>query len=489
MFHGAMYLGLRQSYDAERVCPARWSRVSTMTLDLPTRLRPHGSPLATSPTVARSQLFRRIGEPVLHYRRGVRRLRPSKRRHRTASPYGAKAVQRTGPCTDRRITIAATTQRSETPWYTIVNPEKLRTPALCFYPARIEVNIAHAIRVAGSADRLRPHVKTYKSPEIVKLLLRAGVSRFKCATVTEAEMLVETGAGDVMLAYPLIGPNAAAFATLCARNPGIRFSTLADSPEGVAELAEAAAEHDVSFEVLVDLNVGMNRTGVNPGADAQSLYRAIAAHSRLKPGGIHAYDGQIQIADPNERRAAATATAEAAHGVRQALEAEGLPVPRMVAGGTPTFPCHAETPDFELSPGTCFLHDLRSEERYPDLPFVPAALVVGRVISRPATGLVTLDIGCKAIAVDQEKPHGAILNLPGSEPVGQSEEHWVFRHAADAPPELGALMYVLPRHICPSVAHYNYATVIDEGGTVAERWPITARGRELSFDHRPGAVR
>ena len=386
-------------------------------------------------------------------------------------------------------------------WFRIANPEKLRTPALCFYPTRIEQNIAEALRVAGAADRLRPHVKTYKCPNVVQMLLRAGVTRFKCATLTEAEMLAQAGAPEVLLAYPMIGPNAEAFVALTMRYPAVRFQTIADSADGVEELetavAGAGAEPGVApaagaspagagvaktLEVLVDINAGMNRTGITPGNPALRLYRRIADSARLEPGGVHAYDGHIRDHELSARCAAAAATSEAAEQLRSAAVAEGIAVPRVVMGGTPTFPCHAELPDVELSPGTCFLHDGGYSEQHPDLRFLPAALIVGRVISRPADGLFAIDIGSKAIATDRAGARGAILNLPGAEPVGQSEEHWVFRGADVARlPAIGELVYVLPRHICPSVEHYDYATVIDGAGTATERWPIAARGRGLSF--------
>ena len=385
-------------------------------------------------------------------------------------------------------------EQAET-WFRIANPEKLRTPALCFYPARIEQNIAEALRVAGTADRLRPHVKTYKCPNVVQMLLRAGVTRFKCATLTEAEMLAQAGAPDVLLAYPMIGPNAEAFVALTLRYPNVRFQTIADSVEGLEALETAVAGMSEpgggavpaqsgakALEVLVDINAGMNRTGIAPGEPALRLYRRIAESARLEPAGVHAYDGHIRDHELSARCAAAAETSAAAEQLRSAAVAEGIAVPRVVMGGTPTFPCHAERPDVELSPGTCFLHDGGYSEQHPDLRFLPAALIVGRVISRPADGLFAIDIGSKAIATDRAGARGAILNLPGAEPIGQSEEHWVFRGADVARlPAIGELVYVLPRHICPSVEHYDYATVIDAAGTATERWPIAARGRGLSF--------
>src|SRR5262249_12495375 len=149
-----------------------------------------------------------------------------------------------------------------------------------------------------------------------------------------------------------------------------------------------------------------------PGPDAAALYEHAARLPGLRPGGLHVYDGHNHQESFVERQAAARRTLEPALALRDALVKKGLPVPRLVVGGTPTFPVYAklDLPGLELSPGTCSLHDQGYSARFPDIPgFTPAALLLTRVISRPAATRVTLDLGTKAVASDP--PAGKRLTL------------------------------------------------------------------------------
>lgn len=113
--------------------------------------------------------------------------------------------------------------------------------------------------------------------------------------------------------------------------------------------------------------------------------------------------------------------------VLDALSEDGIEVPMIIAGGSPSFPCHAANPDIFLSPGTVFLWDSSYKENYPDLPYIPAAAVCTRVISHPAPGVFTFDLGCKGIASDPPGVRGKVVGLENAEPMFQSEEHWTWR--------------------------------------------------------------
>ena len=366
-------------------------------------------------------------------------------------------------------------------WYEIGDAAEVPTPALVFYPERIRANILEAVRIAGSASRLRPHVKTHKCPEVVAVMLDHGIERFKCATLAEAAMLARAGATDIVIAYPLVGPNPSVLCRLVRTFPGVSFKPTVDSEATRRMLSTAAETVGLVVETVLDLDVGMHRTGVAAATDAVELYLQIDADPNLEPGGIHAYDGHVHESDARSRRDIVAPTVALVRELAAELRRRGAGVPRIIAGGTPTFPCYAEgASEFELSPGTCFLHDWGYLERYPDLAFDPAALILGRVISRPGDGLFTIDVGSKAIAADPAGARGAILNLPGSVPLGQSEEHWVFRAGEDAPRQ-GDLVYVLPTHICPSVALHPTALTVDGDGAIGERWSIAARDRTVAL--------
>jgi D-serine deaminase-like pyridoxal phosphate-dependent protein len=366
-------------------------------------------------------------------------------------------------------------------WYVVRNSAGIATPALLVYDERLRANIRRAIEIAGGPERLRPHVKTHKSARIVERMREAGIRRFKCATVAEAEMLGRVGVEDAMLAYTLVGENARRFARLCRAYPGTRFSTVVDSEEGAAELSLALGAEGASAEVLLDVDVGMHRTGVAGGEVARALYRRLAALPGIRPGGLHCYDGHNHERERAARDAIAAACHREATALRRALERDGFPVPVMVMGGTPSFPCYASYPDVELSPGTCFLHDWSYGRDLPDLPFQPAALVLSRVVSRPAPGRVTLDCGHKGIAPDQPGERGLPLNLPEARTILQNEEHWVLESPGAAGLRIGGELYILPTHICPTFAQYREVHVIDSTGEWIERWEVTARDRSIGI--------
>jgi D-threonine aldolase len=370
---------------------------------------------------------------------------------------------------------------AENPWYVVGNAADIPSPSLLVYAERLEANIRTAVRIAGGAARLRPHVKTHKCGRIVRLLRAAGIDRFKCATIAEAEMLALEGAADAMVAFPLVGENARRFARLCAAYPGTRFSTIADSPDGARGLSAALAAQHVTATVALDVDMGMHRTGVASTGQAVSLYGLLCSLPGIAPGGLHCYDGHNNASDLAERTRVADACHAAARALKAELENHGRIVPRMVMGGTPPFPCYAAFPDCELSPGTCFLQDWHNQRLYPDMAFAAAALVMARVVSRPGPGLLTIDCGHKSIAPEMPHERGLIMNLGSVRTVKQSEEHWVLESPDAGSLGIGAEVYILPEHICPTFAQYDAARVVDPSGRWTESWPITARGRSLGI--------
>jgi D-serine deaminase-like pyridoxal phosphate-dependent protein len=370
------------------------------------------------------------------------------------------------------------------PQYLIHDTAAIYTPALLFYKDLIRRNIDRVIAVAGGVDRLRPHVKTHKTREIVRMELDAGIRKHKCATLAEAEMLADCGAPDVLLAYPMVGPNCGRFARLVEKFPRCAFAVIADHPDQMRTLADALAPTSRTADVLLDVDTGQHRTGIAPGADAVDLYELLARLPGMRPGGLHVYDGHNHQESYVERQTVATNQLRPVLSLRETLERKGLPVPRLVLGGTPTFPVYArmDCPGAELSPGTCILHDYGYGSRFADLSgFAPAALLLTRVVSRPTSTRVTLDLGYKAVASDP--PAGkrcVLLNMPDYEPLLQNEEHLVIdTPAADSFPP-GTEVYAVPTHICPTCAMHRFAYVV-EHGMVTGQWDIIARDRMLSI--------
>ena len=362
--------------------------------------------------------------------------------------------------------------------YRLTNTDDLLSPSLIIFRDIARRNLETMVEMARGADRLRPHTKTHKMPALVRMAEAAGIHKHKCATIAEAEMLAAAGATDVLLAYPLVGPNVARLARLVRGYRKTTFRAAVDQPEGVRALSEAMQGLDRPLPVLVDLEVGMGRTGLAPGDAAAELYALIDRLPNLEADGLHAYDGHIRDADLAARRKAARPGLEAVLTLRDRLVQRGLPVPRLVLGGTPTFPVHAtlDEPGVECSPGTCVLHDESYGSKFPDLPFEPAALLLTRVVSRPRPGRLCLDLGHKAVAADPVGPRLRLLGVPEATLGGQSEEHLVVDtpHADQFPP--GTPLLAIPMHVCPTCALHQRAYVVEDGALV-DQWDVTARDR------------
>jgi D-serine deaminase-like pyridoxal phosphate-dependent protein len=372
---------------------------------------------------------------------------------------------------------------------TIVEPPRLddvawlATPALVLDHARVERNVQKMLDLARSVDRLRPHIKTHKMPAIVRMCEERGIRKHKCATIAEAEMAAQAGAADVLIAYPLVGPNLARFATLAAKYGDTTFRATVDTLEGAAGLSAAVASIGRVIPVLIDLDVGMGRTGIAPGEAGYKLARQISRFPALEFDGIHAYDGHLRDSDPARRERDALQSEAVVSLLRERLIASGIEVNRVVLGGTPTFPAHAgsEIPGAECSPGTCVLHDANYLELFPDLPFEPAAFLLTRVVSRTGSGRLCLDLGHKTVAPDSPlEKRVRLLGIPGARVVGQSEEHLVVEvpDAETFPP--GTPIWAIPGHVCPTVALHSDAKVVRDGVCV-DRWVVAARVRELTI--------
>jgi D-serine deaminase-like pyridoxal phosphate-dependent protein len=366
----------------------------------------------------------------------------------------------------------------KTNWYDIANVTEVASPALLFYPDRIAANIARVIEIAGGTDRLRPHIKTHKAGMIVIMHLAQKITKFKCATIAEAGMLAAHSAPDVLLAYQPIGPNVARMVELVRRFPETMFSVIVDDEGAIKELARAFSAANLSLNVLLDLDCGMHRTGVAPGPRAIALYRAIAGSPALTSAGLHAYDGHLHTTDLELRRQQCAEAFAPVNQFREQLVKAGLPVPLVVAGGTPTFPIHARNPDVECSPGTYVLWDFGYADLLPDLPFELAALLLTRVVSKPGGNRLCLDLGHKAVAAENPQPRVRFLNLPNARPMMHSEEHLVIETEFAERFKVGDCLYAVPKHICPTVALHDEAVVVDQGQAV-DRWVISARGRRL----------
>lgn len=360
----------------------------------------------------------------------------------------------------------------------------LPSPRLVIFKERLDANLETMLRMAKSPDRLRPHCKTHKMEQIIRMWVARGVLKHKAATIAECEMVANAGGTDILFAYNPVGPNIARIVALAKKFPGSRFTVTADNESPLKALSEHAAAEGVVLGVLVDINLGMDRTGVPPESDAARTLCALAARlPGIRFAGFHLYDGHHRQHTLEDRKAAVAAEWPRVTALRAWCESQGIPVPAISCGGTPTFPCYAEMDDpaIELCPGTCVFHDAGYGVNFPDLPFSPAAMVLTRVVSRPASNRLTLDIGNKAVAADP--PKGARLAIPAIPDAVQdvhSEEHLGLITDLAKLFQPGDAMLAIPMHICPTCALYDRAAVV-EHGQVTEYWDVSSRNRRLTI--------
>lgn len=365
-------------------------------------------------------------------------------------------------------------------WYTISNPEQIDTPAILVYVSRVKENIEKAVTVVKDPMRLRPHVKTNKSIEACQMMMEAGIRSFKCATVAEAEMLVRAGAKDILLAYQPVGPKQGRWLRLIQSAPEVVFSCLIDNDVVAQQLSDLGQQHNLIINAYLDLNAGTNRTGISTGEAAENLFLDTVPIPSIRVKGFHVYDGHLRQTDIKERTKACDEGYAPVLSSYKRLRALGHTI-EVIAGGSTTFTIHAAREETVCSPGTFVYWDKGYGDGLPEQPFIPAALVITRVISLPAPGLVCLDLGHKSIAAENPLANRvSFLNAPGLTPISQSEEHLVLETAEDHSYKVGDLFYGIPYHICPTVAlHERVFTVAD--GKQSGEWKVAARDKRLTF--------
>ena len=364
-------------------------------------------------------------------------------------------------------------------WFNIENIDILDSPALVIYKERVEENIRLLKGMVKSVDNLRPHVKTNKIAEVCQMMMDHGIKKFKCATIAEAEMLAMINATDVLLAYQPVGPKAERLLKLVETFPNTHFSCIIDDITAASTLSDIFTEANKVLDIYFDLNIGMNRTGIRPFHALQliELFRALSGINII---GIHAYDGHIRDKDYSQRKfncdRAFLQVSSLAESLKNILNKEIT----VVVGGTPTFPIHAHRDGVECSPGTFIFWDWGYQNIMPDEPFLFAALVVTRIISIPDADTICTDLGHKSIAAENPFPRVHFLNLPGAEPIGQSEEHLMLRVPDTSLFTVGDILYGVPVHICPTVALYDTAKVVQDKN-ITTQWRVVARNRSITI--------
>lgn len=367
--------------------------------------------------------------------------------------------------------------------YQINEVEKIRTPRLLVFSDRVLRNIDSMKRLLEAFDppltvaQLCPHVKTHKSVWVTKKLLTAGISFFK-STLNEVKMLIESGAEAIFIAYPLLETDAAEAAAVMSMNPNIQFYVQVSHPRHVEILRSLP---QMRWNVFIDVNVGMNRTGLLP-ENAWPFFEKIVGLPNFSFAGIHAYDGHVHQPNVTERRQQAAQSMKQVINLVNQFYVNGCAPPMTMVAGTPAFLLDAEILSREqlptrllFSPGTWIYYDSLSNELWPGA-FEIAAVLLAQVIDLPTTTTATLNIGHKRWAVDQ----GAIdaFSIPGMKALHWSEEHTVVSVPGESQLDVGDYILMAPRHVCSTVNLWEHAAHIDETGEIETlNCPVDARNR------------
>ena len=359
-------------------------------------------------------------------------------------------------------------------WFKLKNTHEISTPSLVVFPKRILHNIKLMIEIAGGTESLRPHIKTHKMSEIIKMQIDNGINKFKCATITEAELLAKSGAKDILLAIQPTGKNISRFISLIEIYPESLFSTIVDNEYSLNEINNRAKEKKISVSIWLDINNGMNRTGVEPNNEACNIFQKIASASNLNAKGLHVYDGHIRESDYSVRKHLCDNAFSHVLDLKKNIEKKGILIDKIIAGGTPTFPIHAKRENVEVSPGTSLLWDDRYGTAFEDLKFIHSAVLIGSIISKPSKDLLCINLGHKSVASEMDFPRLSFLNLKNTEQIGHSEEHLVVKCNESDKYPVGMICYSIPSHICPTVPKFSKVLTVDEGEVIGE-WKVSAR--------------
>ena len=366
--------------------------------------------------------------------------------------------------------------------YRIERIDRVMTPALAIYPEIVDANIQTTLRLlGGDANRWRPHVKTAKLGLMMRRLVEQGIANFKCSTSLELSTACDAGASDVVVAYPMVGANAARVREISQKFPDVAVSALAEGRSHIE------AWEGSRVGLFIDVNPGMNRTGIEDDRVDEIIHLAQAIRNAgLVLRGLHYYDGHLSSVALPDRERTAHKGYDRLMEIIAAFERSQIEIAEIITAGTPAFPCTLSYRAFargpflhRASPGTVVYNDCSSLSQLPsEYGYRPAAVVVSTVVSRPAPGRFTCDAGHKTISADSGVPTCAVIAHPEFLPSKPSEEHLPVDVLDESSmPIVGDALYLVPRHICPTVNNFDHALLV-VGGRISRVERVTARGRE-----------
>ena len=359
----------------------------------------------------------------------------------------------------------------------------LDTPALIVDIDKLKHNIADmADFAAAEGIQLRPHAKTHKTPEIGALQLEAGAIGLTVAKLSEAEVFIEAGCRELLVAYPLVGE--AKHRRLIELCDGANITSVVDHADIAEALSRSMRASNLELPLMVEVDTGLNRCGVLPLAPARELAHKVARLPGLRFAGLLTHEGHAQLAGaPDQVRATGLTAGEMMAETAEMIRKSGLDVPIISVGLTATAKITATVDGVtETRPGIYVFYD-RSEVLHQVVPPERcAARVLATVATRPTAERLILDAGAKALTSDRAgvsppvAGHGIVIDHPAWEINSLSEEHGATRVPADDSVGIGDRVEIIPNHICPVVNLFD-SMFITRGERVIDEWTVAARGK------------
>ncbi len=349
---------------------------------------------------------------------------------------------------------------------------ELDTPSLLLNLAASDRNLERMAQFfADRPAKLRPHFKNHKCVTLAKRQLAAGAVGMTCAKLGEAEVLVQQGVNNILIANQVVGT--ARLARLARLARGAEIGVAIDHVDHATAISKAAVDAGSVVSLLIEVDIGMGRCGVQPGEPALKLAQYVSKLPGVRFGGIQAFEGHlVNVMDREERRQKSRAAMQLAIDTRRQMEAAGIPV-HCISG------CSSATYDStgvmegvdEVQAGTYATMDRQYHRLTPEFEIALSVLV--RVISRPAVSKAVVDVGVKGAGGEFGVP--SLRDFPEAEiPWFLSEEHTVINNAKDW--SIGQPLHLIPSHACTTCNLYREILVHDNQ-VVLDVWPIEGSGR------------
>lgn len=348
----------------------------------------------------------------------------------------------------------------------------LETPALCLHLDPYERNLSRMVDYIVHRHGLgwRPHVKGQKAPELALKALSAGALGVTCATLYEAEAMAAAGVSSILIANQIAGDRKLdRLAHLVRRTPGLLAAT--DSPAHAVMLEAAAARAGVRISLLIEVNVGMDRCGAQPGSSTVELARHIAASPHLQLAGLMGWEGHVLSFDEDQKQAKIAESLHRLTSTAEACRAASLEIPIVSSSGSGTFLLAAPTPGLtEIQAGGGVFSDLNYQRWGLDHEF--ALTVLTRVVSRPTPTRVIVDGGFKTMSTQHGLPRPLGLNVTS---LVLSAEHGTLELSEPAPhPAVGDLVTFIPGYTDSTVCLHDEICVL-RGDCLESVWTIPGR--------------